>query len=171
KSKAASVPAGSRNSPASVTAGGSDPAASDPAASRNRPAVNSASRPNPAGWSKRAATLSSGRPAYAGSLNPAARPYFRPSSIYFNNMYDPMYMNKGRWGTAGDPSTDNDIGIVDSGCSRSMTGNKEKLDDRISRKGIIKPYGLQSLTLKMSTMFMWMTSSLGQPIKPGVMNL
>ncbi|GJY73759.1 hypothetical protein Tco_0478190 [Tanacetum coccineum] len=45
KSKAASVPAGSRNSPASVTAGGSDPAAS-----RNRPAANSADRPHPAGW-------------------------------------------------------------------------------------------------------------------------
>ncbi|GJV02689.1 hypothetical protein Tco_1336258 [Tanacetum coccineum] len=79
KSKAASVPAGSRNSPASVTAGGSDPAAS-----RNRPAVNSADRPHPAGWSKRPAT-----------------PYFRPSSVYFNNMYlpdlyDPMYMNTGR---------------------------------------------------------------------------
>ncbi|GJT40024.1 putative ribonuclease H-like domain-containing protein [Tanacetum coccineum] len=93
KSKAASLPAGSRNSPASDTAGGSDPAAS-----RNRPAVNSAGRPVSAGW-----------------LNPAARPYFRPSSVYFNNMnwpnlYDPMYMNKGRWGTAGDPSTDNDIG-------------------------------------------------------------
>ncbi|GJS02561.1 hypothetical protein Tco_0319069 [Tanacetum coccineum] len=42
KSKAASVPAGSRNSSASVTAGGSDPAAS-----RNRPAVNYAGRPNP----------------------------------------------------------------------------------------------------------------------------
>ncbi|GKE95089.1 hypothetical protein Tco_1579944, partial [Tanacetum coccineum] len=32
----------------------------------------------------------------------------------------------------GDPSTDNDIGIVDSGCSRSMTGNKEKLDDNVA---------------------------------------
>ncbi|GJY07075.1 ribonuclease H-like domain-containing protein [Tanacetum coccineum] len=128
KSKAASVPAGSKNSPASVPAGGSDPAASG-----NRPAVNSAGRPNPAGWSKRPATVSAGsrnspasvtaggsdpaasrnRPAVifagrrvsAGWLNPAARPYFRPSSIYFNNMYwpdlyDPMYMNKGRWGTA-----------------------------------------------------------------------
>ncbi|GJR94475.1 putative ribonuclease H-like domain-containing protein [Tanacetum coccineum] len=42
KSKAASVPAGSRNSSASVTADGSDPAAS-----RNRPAVNSAGRPKP----------------------------------------------------------------------------------------------------------------------------
>ncbi|GJX84314.1 putative ribonuclease H-like domain-containing protein, partial [Tanacetum coccineum] len=101
KSKAASVPTGSRNSSASVTAGGSDPAAS-----RNRPAVNSAGRPNPtgkvgqaahlaaaqsnpAGWSKRLAHVFAGRPVFAGWLNPAARPYFRPSS--------------------GDPSTDNDI--------------------------------------------------------------
>ncbi|GJT35025.1 putative ribonuclease H-like domain-containing protein [Tanacetum coccineum] len=88
KSKAASVPAGSRNSSASVTAGGSDPAAS-----RNRP---SCILP---------ATVSAGRPVSAGWLNPAARPYFRPSSVYFNNMYwpelyDPMYMNEGRWGTA-----------------------------------------------------------------------
>ncbi|GJT07430.1 hypothetical protein Tco_0841892, partial [Tanacetum coccineum] len=116
KSKAASVPAGSRNSSASVTADGSDPAAS-----RNRPAVNSAGRPKPtervgqpAGWSKRPAPVSAGRPVSAGWLNPAARPYFRPSSVHFNNMYwpnvyDPMYMNKGQWGTAGDPSTDNDI--------------------------------------------------------------
>ncbi|GJS06108.1 hypothetical protein Tco_0362904 [Tanacetum coccineum] len=45
------------------------------------------------------------RTSSAGWLNPAARPYFRPSSVYFNNMYwpelyDPMYMNEGRWGTA-----------------------------------------------------------------------
>ncbi|GJT51594.1 putative ribonuclease H-like domain-containing protein [Tanacetum coccineum] len=115
KSKATSVPAGSRNSSASVTADGSDPAAS-----RNRPAVNSAGRPkpteragHPAGWSTRPAPVS------ADWLNPAARPLFRPSSVYFNNMYwpnlyDPVYMNKGRWGTAvktstGYPSTDNDI--------------------------------------------------------------
>ncbi|GJU64650.1 hypothetical protein Tco_1246485, partial [Tanacetum coccineum] len=158
KSKAASVPAGSRNSSASVTAGGFDPAAS-----RNRPVVNSASRPNPtgrvgqaahrtaaqsnpAGWSKRPAPVSAGRPVSAGWLNPAARPYFRPSSVYFHNMYwpelsDPMYMNEGRWGTAGDPSTDNDIGIVDSGCSRSMTGNKEKLDDFVQVKGGIVKFG------------------------------
>ncbi|GKF30016.1 hypothetical protein Tco_0096358, partial [Tanacetum coccineum] len=123
KSKAAFVPAGSRNSPASVAAD-----RSDPAASRNGPAVNSAGRPNPAGWSKRPAPVSAGRsvstdgsdpaasrngsavnsagrPVSAGWLNPAARPYFRPSSVYFNNMYwpnlfDPMYINKGRWGTA-----------------------------------------------------------------------
>ncbi|GJT85063.1 putative ribonuclease H-like domain-containing protein [Tanacetum coccineum] len=130
KSKAASVPAGSRNSSASVTAGGSDPAAS-----RNRPAVNSAGRPNPtgrvgqaahlaaaqsnpAGWSKRPAPVSAGRPVSAGWLNPAARPYFRPSSVYFHNMYwpelyDPMYMNEGRWGTA----------------VKTSAGNKGKLDD------------------------------------------
>ncbi|GJT95367.1 hypothetical protein Tco_1090885 [Tanacetum coccineum] len=87
KSKAASVPAGSRNSSASVTTDGSDPAAS-----RNRPAVNSAGRPKP-----------TERTSSAGWLNPAARPYFRPSSVYFNNMYWPeLYdpMNKGRWGTA-----------------------------------------------------------------------
>ncbi|GJV36032.1 putative ribonuclease H-like domain-containing protein [Tanacetum coccineum] len=87
KSKAAYVPAGSRNSSASVTAGGSDPAAS-----RNRPAVNSAGRPNPTGRVGQAAHRARG-------------PYFRPSSVYFNNMYwpnlyDPMYMNKGRWSTA-----------------------------------------------------------------------
>ncbi|GKB10332.1 ribonuclease H-like domain-containing protein, partial [Tanacetum coccineum] len=115
KSKAAYVPAGSRNSPASVAADRSDPAASrngpavnsagrpDPAASRNGSAVNSAGRPNPAGWSKRPAPVSADRPLSAGWLNPAARPYYRPSSVYFNNMcwpnlFDPMYMNKGRWG-------------------------------------------------------------------------
>ncbi|GKF78457.1 hypothetical protein Tco_0234025, partial [Tanacetum coccineum] len=75
KSQAASVPASSSNSSTFVTADGSDPAAS-----RNRPAVNSAGRPKPtervgqpAGWSKRPAPVS------VGWLNPAARPYFRPS--------------------------------------------------------------------------------------------
>ncbi|GJU72808.1 putative ribonuclease H-like domain-containing protein [Tanacetum coccineum] len=123
---------------ASVTAGGSDPAAS-----RNtRPAVNSADRPNPAGWSKRPATVSAGRPVSAGWLNPAARPYFRPSSVYFNNMYwpdlyDPMYMNKGRWGTAvktSAGSSQNWLGSL-NGLSRSMTGNKKKLDDFVQIKG------------------------------------
>ncbi|GJS23118.1 putative ribonuclease H-like domain-containing protein [Tanacetum coccineum] len=167
KSKAASVSAGSRISPASVPAGRSDSAASrnrpavhsagsrispasvpagrsDSAASRNRPAVHSAGAPNHAGWSKRPATVSAGRPGSAGWLNPAARPYFRPSSVYFNtptNLYDPMFMDKGRWDTAGDPSTDNDIGIVDSGCSRSMTGNKEKLADFVPIKGGIVKFG------------------------------
>nr|GEU95077.1 ribonuclease H-like domain-containing protein [Tanacetum cinerariifolium] len=156
KSKAASVPTGSRDSSASVNDG-----RSDSAASRNRPVVNSAGRPNPAGrirkaahhsadqpnpvgWSKRPAPVSAGRPVSAGWFNPAARPYFRPSSAYFNNLYwpeiyDSMYMNEGRWGTAVKPSADNDLGIIDSGCSRSMTGNKEMLDDFMQvRGGIVK---------------------------------
>nr|GEU89717.1 ribonuclease H-like domain-containing protein [Tanacetum cinerariifolium] len=33
------------------------------------------------------------------------------------------------------PHVNKDIGIVDSGCSRSMTGNKEKLDDFVQVKG------------------------------------
>ncbi|GJR32182.1 putative ribonuclease H-like domain-containing protein [Tanacetum coccineum] len=71
---------------------------------RNIPAVNPAEKTHhPAGWSKRPATVSAGRP--------------------------------------GDPSTDNDIGIVDSGCSRSMTGNKEKLDDFVQIKGGIVKFG------------------------------
>ncbi|GKA46791.1 hypothetical protein Tco_0739674, partial [Tanacetum coccineum] len=120
KSKAASVPAGSRNSPASVTAGGSDPAAS-----RNKPAVNSAGRPNPAGWSKRPAPVSAGRQVSAGWPNPAARPYFRPSSVYFNNMYwpnlyDPMY--KGRWG-----SSQNWLGSLK--CTNVVVETTEKLED------------------------------------------
>ncbi|GKF10144.1 hypothetical protein Tco_0048070, partial [Tanacetum coccineum] len=174
KYKAASVSTDSRNSSTSVNAGKSDPAASrnrpaansagrsDPAASRNRPAANSAGRPNSAGssmkvafnsagWSKRPAPVSAGRSVSAGWLNRAARPYFRPTSAYFNNlywpaMYDPLYMNEGRWGTAvkpsaGDPSVDNDIGIVDSGCSRSMIGNKDKLDNFVPIKGGIVKFG------------------------------
>ncbi|GKB39348.1 putative ribonuclease H-like domain-containing protein, partial [Tanacetum coccineum] len=166
KFKAASVPAGSRNSSASVPAD-----RSDPAASRNRPAVTPADRPHPAGWSKRPATASAGRPVSAGWLNPAARPFFRPSSVYntnWSNIYDPMI--KGRWGTAvktsagyswrnkrpqfwgsksnggslihmENPHKNRDLGIVDSGCSRSMTGNKEKLDDFVKIVGGTVTFG------------------------------
>nr|GEX55819.1 hypothetical protein [Tanacetum cinerariifolium] len=41
----------------------------------------------------------------------------------------------------GDPRVDNDLGIVDSGCSRSMTGNKEMLDDFVQVKGSIVKFG------------------------------
>ncbi|GJY43296.1 ribonuclease H-like domain-containing protein [Tanacetum coccineum] len=99
KSQAASVPAGSSNSSASITADGPDPAA-------------------------------------------------RPSSVHFNNMYwpnayDPMYMTKGRWGTAvktSAGSSQNWLGSL-NGCSRSMTGNKEKLDDFVQIKGGIVKFG------------------------------
>ncbi|GJT95874.1 putative ribonuclease H-like domain-containing protein [Tanacetum coccineum] len=84
KSKAASVPAGSKNSPASVTAGGSDPAAS-----RNRPAVNSADRPHPAGRSKRPATVSAGRPVSAGGGDGriSGKGTIRTSKLDFENVY------------------------------------------------------------------------------------
>ncbi|GJS98221.1 putative ribonuclease H-like domain-containing protein [Tanacetum coccineum] len=138
KSKAASVPADSRNSPASVTAGGSDPAAS-----RNRPAVNSADRPHPAGWSKRPATVSAVEPLFCwddGVL------LLRPQQVTLggikdHNSGDPRVMVDLINPHVGDPSTDNDIGIVDSGCSRSMTGNKEKLDDFVQIKGGIVKFG------------------------------
>ncbi|GKF25737.1 hypothetical protein Tco_0081631, partial [Tanacetum coccineum] len=103
--KAASVPAGSRNRPTSISAG-----------SRNRPTSIPAGRPFTAGWK-----------------NHAARPMTRPSSHYFQyfsrpGYYNQMYMDEGRWGTAVKPS-------ADSGCSRSMTGNKEKLDDFVKIVG------------------------------------
>ncbi|GJS92593.1 zinc finger BED domain-containing protein RICESLEEPER 2 [Tanacetum coccineum] len=69
-SQATSVPAGSRNSSASVTAGGSAPAAS-----RNRPAVNSAGRPNPTGRVGQAAHLATAQSNLAGwSKRPAPAP-------------------------------------------------------------------------------------------------
>ncbi|GJV06358.1 ribonuclease H-like domain-containing protein, partial [Tanacetum coccineum] len=51
----------------------------------------------------KAASVPAGRPVSAGWLNPAARPYFRPSSVQFNNVYWPNLfnpLNKGRRGTA-----------------------------------------------------------------------
>ncbi|GJR59761.1 putative ribonuclease H-like domain-containing protein [Tanacetum coccineum] len=135
KSKAASIPAGSRNSSASVPAD-----RSDPAASRNRPAVNPADRPHPAGWSKRPATVSAGRPVSAGWLNPAARPLFRPSSVTLGGITDHNFggprVMVDLVNPQGDPSTDNDIGIVDSGLTlKSLTGTRKKLDDFVSEQG------------------------------------
>ncbi|GJV43729.1 putative ribonuclease H-like domain-containing protein [Tanacetum coccineum] len=52
-----------------------------------------------------------------------------------------MDMDGGRWGTADNPHTNKDLGIVDSGCSRSMTGNKEKLADFVKIKGGTVTFG------------------------------
>ncbi|GJU65101.1 putative ribonuclease H-like domain-containing protein [Tanacetum coccineum] len=94
-----------------------------PAGSRNRPTSVPAGRPFPAGWH-----------------NPAAKPMTRPKSHYFQQFsrpgsYNQMDMDGGRWRTADNPHTNKDLGIVDSGCSRSMTGNKEKLADFVKIKG------------------------------------
>ncbi|GJY79233.1 ribonuclease H-like domain-containing protein [Tanacetum coccineum] len=100
-----------------------------PAGSRNRPTYVPAGRPFPAGWH-----------------NPAARPMTRPKSHYFQQFsrpgsYNQMDMDGGRWGTADNPHTNKDLGIVDSGCSRSMTGNKEKLADFVKIKGGTVTFG------------------------------
>ncbi|GJX26904.1 putative ribonuclease H-like domain-containing protein [Tanacetum coccineum] len=100
-----------------------------PAGSRNRPTSVPAGRPFPASWH-----------------NPAVRPMTRPQSHYFQQFtrpgsYNQMDMDGGRWGTADNPHTNKDLGIVDSGCSRSMTGNKEKLADFVKIKGGTVTFG------------------------------
>ncbi|GJX37648.1 putative ribonuclease H-like domain-containing protein [Tanacetum coccineum] len=128
------VPAGSRNRPTSVPAG-----RPFPTGSRNRPTSVPAGRPFPAG-SRNTTSVPAGRPF------PAARPMTRPKSNYFQQFswpgsYNQMDMDGGRWGTADNPHTNKDIGIVDSGCSRSMTGNKEKLADFVKIKGGTVTFG------------------------------
>nr|GFC42060.1 hypothetical protein [Tanacetum cinerariifolium] len=110
-SKAASVPAGSRNSSASTSAGRSIPVASRnrpasihagrsiPAASRNRPASIHAGRIN------KPAPFPAGRFVPTGWTNPAARLFFEPTNLYFDNVYwpgiyDHTSINKQRWGSA-----------------------------------------------------------------------
>ncbi|GJR46231.1 putative ribonuclease H-like domain-containing protein [Tanacetum coccineum] len=127
--KAASVPAGSRNRPSSVPAGSRNRPTSVPAGSRNRPTSVPAGRTFSAGWK-----------------NNAARPMTRPTSHYFQHFHRPgfynqMSMDEGRWGTAENPHKNRDLGIVDSGCSRSMTGNKEKLDDFVKIIGGTVTFG------------------------------
>nr|GEV87133.1 putative ribonuclease H-like domain-containing protein [Tanacetum cinerariifolium] len=112
-----SVPASSRHSSASTSAG-----SSIPAASRNR-----------------SASIHAGISISAASRNKPA-----PTNLYFDNVYWPgiydyMSMNTGRWGSAVKSSAD--ISIVDSGCSQSMTRNKEKLDDFVQVKGGIVTFG------------------------------
>nr|GEX47639.1 ribonuclease H-like domain-containing protein [Tanacetum cinerariifolium] len=77
----------------------------------------------------------------SGWLQSTARPmphFSRPTSSYFQTYtpYEPtMYYNhikygRDRWATIVEPLADaEDERVFDSGCSRSMTGNKERLDD------------------------------------------
>ncbi|GJT25146.1 putative ribonuclease H-like domain-containing protein [Tanacetum coccineum] len=126
--KAASVPAGSRNRPTSV-----------PAGSRNRPT-----------------SVPTGRPFSAGWKNNAARPMTRPTSHYFHHLVvlaiitTKMFYKKINDGEDGElllspqqenPHKNRDLGIVDSGCSRSMTDNKEQLDDFVKIVGGTVTFG------------------------------
>nr|GEU69536.1 putative ribonuclease H-like domain-containing protein [Tanacetum cinerariifolium] len=107
-----------------------------PAASRNRPASIHAGRHIPTSRFNKPTPFPAGRSVPTGWTNHAARPFFKPTNLYFDNVswpgiYEHMSMNERRWGFTVKSST----GIVDSGCSRSMTENKEKLDDFVEIKG------------------------------------
>ncbi|GJX18221.1 putative ribonuclease H-like domain-containing protein, partial [Tanacetum coccineum] len=111
--KAAYVPTGSRNRPTSIHAG-----------SRNRPTCVPAGRPFSAGWKNHdignccyalnKLFLENSKAKYAMGI----QEQWWISSIYMEN-----------------PHKNRDLGIVDSGCSRSMTGNKENLDDFVKIVG------------------------------------
>ncbi|GJX83238.1 retrovirus-related pol polyprotein from transposon TNT 1-94 [Tanacetum coccineum] len=135
----ASVPAGSRNRPTSVPAGSRNRPTSVPAGSRNRPTSVPAGRPFTAGWK-----------------NHAARHMTRPSSHYFQHFSRPgLFLENSKakyamgiqeqWWISSiymeNPHKNRDLGIVDSGCSRSMTGNKEKLDDFVKIIGGTMTFG------------------------------
>nr|GFA59111.1 ribonuclease H-like domain-containing protein [Tanacetum cinerariifolium] len=115
-SKAASVPAGSRNSLASIST-----CRSIHAASRNRPVSIHAGRHIPAA-SVPAGSRNSSASTSAGRFIPVA------------SKNGPASIHAGR-------HIPTDIGIVDSGCSRSMTGNREKLDDFVQIKGSTVTFG------------------------------
>ncbi|GJW26188.1 hypothetical protein Tco_0039999 [Tanacetum coccineum] len=130
----APIPTGRQTGPAPVYAG-----TPVPADGQNRPTPVHAGRPFPAG--RRNSVLVS-----AGWRRSAARPMFRPISSHFQNSsrpvyYNEMYMGGGRWETAENPLKNKDLGIVDSGCSRSMSGNKERLDDFVEIKGGTVTFG------------------------------
>nr|GEY61505.1 putative ribonuclease H-like domain-containing protein [Tanacetum cinerariifolium] len=124
-SKAASVPAGSRNSSASTSAG-----RSIPATSRNRPASIYAGRHIPAGRINKPTPFPTGRYVPTGWTNHATRPFFRPPNLYFDRVswpgiYEHMSMNEGRWGTA----------------VKSLAGSTVTFgggDGKITRKGTIR---------------------------------
>nr|GEU30882.1 copia protein [Tanacetum cinerariifolium] len=136
----------SRNGSASIHAG-----RSIPAASRNKPASIHAGKHIPAGRINKPAHFPAGSYVPTGWTNLTARPFFRPTNLYFDNVYWPgiynhMSMNEGQWVLLLSPQqvhphVNKDIGIVDSGCARSMTGNKEKLDDFVQVKGGTVTFG------------------------------
>ncbi|GJZ25777.1 hypothetical protein Tco_0570030 [Tanacetum coccineum] len=84
----------------------------------------------PAGSRNRPTSVHAGKTFSVGWKNNAARPMTKLTSHYFQHFHRPgfynqMSMDEGRWGTAVKPSAENphknrDLGIVDSGYSRSM---------------------------------------------------
>nr|GEY66445.1 hypothetical protein [Tanacetum cinerariifolium] len=107
-SKAAYVPAGSRNSSASISAG----------------------RSITAGSRTRSASIHAGRSIPAASRNRSASFHILLLVEIDQHLFILVHQHVNK-----------DIGIVYSGCSRSMTGNKEKLDDFVQVKGGIVTFG------------------------------
>nr|GEX00103.1 retrovirus-related Pol polyprotein from transposon TNT 1-94 [Tanacetum cinerariifolium] len=163
-SAGSSIPAASRNRPASIHAGRSIPSASRnrptsihagrsiPAASRNRPASIHVGRHIPASRINKPAPFPAGRSIPTGWTIPAARPFFRPTNLYFDNTLYAMGVQEQWWISSiymvshlmihkVHPHVNKYIGIIDSGCSRSMTGNKEKFDDFVQVKGGTVTFG------------------------------
>nr|GEY97278.1 hypothetical protein [Tanacetum cinerariifolium] len=90
-SKATSVPAGSRNSSASISAG-----RSNPAASRNIQASIHAGRRIPAGKFNKPAPFPAGGSVPTGWANHAATPFFKPTNLYFDNVHPHVIEGKNK---------------------------------------------------------------------------
>nr|GEX00216.1 retrovirus-related Pol polyprotein from transposon TNT 1-94 [Tanacetum cinerariifolium] len=147
-----SIPAASRNRLASIHVGSSIPAASRKrsasihagrsilAASRNRSASIHAVRSIPAASRNRSSSIHTGSSIPAASKNipaaihagrhiPAGRDngvlLLSPQQVVLGEITDLTCNGVSR--TMVHPHVNKDIGIVDSGCSRSMTGNKGSL--------------------------------------------
>ncbi|GJU23595.1 putative ribonuclease H-like domain-containing protein [Tanacetum coccineum] len=133
---AAYVPAGSRNPPASVSAG-----SAFPAGSRNRPASVSAGSAFPAGSRNRPASVSAGLAVITNCtwMREDGELLLRPQQVVLGKLKGHICSGDPR--TMDNPHKNKDLGIVDSGCSRSMTGNKEKLDDFVKIIGGTVTFG------------------------------
>ncbi|GJT60304.1 hypothetical protein Tco_1003837 [Tanacetum coccineum] len=104
----------------------------------------------PAGSRNPPASISAGRVVPAGSRNPPASVLLVVLFLLVVGIDQHLFL-------LDNPHKNKDLGIIDSGCSRSMAGNKEKLDDfvkiiggtitfgggdgKINGKGTIRPIG------------------------------
>ncbi|GJR33196.1 hypothetical protein Tco_1109428 [Tanacetum coccineum] len=107
-----------------------------PAGSRNRPTSIPAGRPFPTGSRNRPTSVPAGRPFPAGEVREML---LRPQQVVLDKVTGHISIGDPR--TMDNPHTKKDLGIVDSGCSRSMTGNKEKLADFVKIKGGTVTFG------------------------------
>ncbi|GKD23226.1 hypothetical protein Tco_1224929 [Tanacetum coccineum] len=127
------VPTGSRNIPTSVPAG-----RSFPAGSRNRPTSVPAGRSFPAGLAHITKWL---------WMRADRELLLRPQQVVLGKVTgqicigDPITMVDLTNLQDDNPHTNKDLGIVDSGYSRSMTGNKKKLADFVKIKGGTVTFG------------------------------